>query len=163
MIKCPKCGFEQLSSGTCVDCGIIFSKYKEAQERKNEVETKADYSRPSVIQSEITPKESNKLNLEKIQIFSGGTTLVMMIIKKTFADADPFTYLILAPFFFSFVAAVSGFLGDGLWSWWRGGFNMKGVWEEGGWSMYEGRWRIPLSIFWVIASVSFAWMFFKLK
>jgi hypothetical protein len=35
-MKCPKCQFEQTSSDTCTQCGIIFSKYKEIQERKKE-------------------------------------------------------------------------------------------------------------------------------
>jgi hypothetical protein len=38
-MKCPKCQFEQTSSDTCTQCGIIFSKYKEIQERKKEEAT----------------------------------------------------------------------------------------------------------------------------
>lgn len=34
---CPKCKFEQPASDACIHCGIIFSRYEEAQERKKEV------------------------------------------------------------------------------------------------------------------------------
>ncbi|MBC8283550.1 MAG: hypothetical protein H8E32_07025 [Nitrospinae bacterium] len=36
-MKCPNCRFEQPTSDACAHCGIIFSKYKKAQERKKEV------------------------------------------------------------------------------------------------------------------------------
>ena len=36
-MQCPKCKFEQPTSDTCTNCGIIFSRYKELQERKEEV------------------------------------------------------------------------------------------------------------------------------
>jgi hypothetical protein len=36
-MQCPKCKFEQPTSDTCTNCGIIFSRYKEAQERNKEV------------------------------------------------------------------------------------------------------------------------------
>jgi hypothetical protein len=36
-MQCPKCKFEQPTSDTCTNCGIIFSRYKEVQERKEEV------------------------------------------------------------------------------------------------------------------------------
>ncbi len=34
---CPKCKFEQPASDVCTHCGIIFSRYKKAKERKQEV------------------------------------------------------------------------------------------------------------------------------
>ena len=37
MMQCPKCKFEQPASDTCTNCGIIFSRYKEAEERKKEI------------------------------------------------------------------------------------------------------------------------------
>ncbi len=37
MMQCPKCKFEQAASETCTNCGIIFSRYKEAQERNKEI------------------------------------------------------------------------------------------------------------------------------
>ncbi len=37
MMQCPKCKFEQPASETCTHCGIIFSRYKEAQARKTTV------------------------------------------------------------------------------------------------------------------------------
>ncbi|ABA89484.1 serine protease, putative [Syntrophotalea carbinolica DSM 2380] len=36
MIKCPKCGFEQEDSDTCLACGIIFRKYTEHQKHLEE-------------------------------------------------------------------------------------------------------------------------------
>ena len=36
-MQCPKCKFEQPDSDTCTHCGIIFSRYKEVQERQKEV------------------------------------------------------------------------------------------------------------------------------
>ncbi|GJL79981.1 MAG: hypothetical protein NPINA01_29700 [Nitrospinaceae bacterium] len=33
-MKCPKCGHEQTSNPTCIQCGIVFSKYYEIQNRK---------------------------------------------------------------------------------------------------------------------------------
>lgn len=33
-MQCPKYKFEQPASDTCANCGIIFSRYKEVQERK---------------------------------------------------------------------------------------------------------------------------------
>jgi hypothetical protein len=36
MMQCPKCKLEQPTSDTCANCGIIFSRYKEVQERKQE-------------------------------------------------------------------------------------------------------------------------------
>ena len=35
-MQCPKYKFEQPVSDTCANCGIIFSRYKEVQERKKE-------------------------------------------------------------------------------------------------------------------------------
>jgi len=36
-MKCPKCGIEQSPSDNCINCGIVFSKYNEIQERKHKV------------------------------------------------------------------------------------------------------------------------------
>ena len=36
-MKCPKCGFEQNKSDSCIKCGIIFSKYKNRQKRIKEI------------------------------------------------------------------------------------------------------------------------------
>ena len=50
-MQCPKCKFEQPTSETCGNCGIIFSRYKEAQERNKE---DAKEFRPSPpVQNEI--------------------------------------------------------------------------------------------------------------
>ena len=34
--KCPKCGFRQDPSDSCIKCGIIFSKYKEILRKREE-------------------------------------------------------------------------------------------------------------------------------
>jgi hypothetical protein len=52
MMKCPKCQFEQQASDVCTNCGVIFSKYKKAQESRLEKETRTSRS-PS------TPKKDN--------------------------------------------------------------------------------------------------------
>jgi len=44
-MRCPKCQWEQTTSDTCTQCGIIFSKFKEIQERKKEAAN--NQSRPS--------------------------------------------------------------------------------------------------------------------
>lgn len=33
-MKCPKCGHEQNSDDSCLQCGIVFAKFREIQERK---------------------------------------------------------------------------------------------------------------------------------
>jgi hypothetical protein len=33
-MKCPKCGFSSAESDTCSNCGIVFLKYREVQDRK---------------------------------------------------------------------------------------------------------------------------------
>jgi hypothetical protein len=35
-MKCPKCGHEQISDDTCTQCGIVFTKFYEIQNRKTE-------------------------------------------------------------------------------------------------------------------------------
>lgn len=44
-MQCPKCKFEQPASGTCIHCGIIFSRFKEVRERKKIIPKE---SRPSL-------------------------------------------------------------------------------------------------------------------
>ena len=39
-MQCPKCGYSKVSGDTCEHCGIIFSKYQEAQERKKSQQSK---------------------------------------------------------------------------------------------------------------------------
>jgi hypothetical protein len=160
-MKCPACRFEQASSDTCIHCGVIFSKYKKAQERRKESENNTVHSNPSDSSSE-TGHKSTKLDLDKVQVLSGGAALVLVAIKSAFVGFDGFSLLILVPFYFSFVSAVSGFWGDGLWVWWRGGFNLKGSWEGAGWSKYEGRWRVLYISIFCLSSILFAGMYLKL-
>ena len=35
-IRCPKCGHEQSAARECEECGVIFARYKQVQERKQE-------------------------------------------------------------------------------------------------------------------------------
>ncbi len=35
-MQCPKCGHEQISNGTCIQCGIVFAKYDDIQKRGQE-------------------------------------------------------------------------------------------------------------------------------
>jgi hypothetical protein len=39
-MKCPKCGFDGNQGDTCNDCGIIFAKYQELQDRKKNTPVK---------------------------------------------------------------------------------------------------------------------------
>jgi hypothetical protein len=55
MMECPKCKFEQPLSDICIDCGIIFSKYKIAEERKRTTKSNTRYFRRSAM-----PEESNQ-------------------------------------------------------------------------------------------------------
>ncbi len=54
-MECPKCKFEQPPSDVCIDCGIIFSKHKIAEERKRTAKSNTRYFRRSAI-----PEESNQ-------------------------------------------------------------------------------------------------------
>jgi S1-C subfamily serine protease len=47
-IICPKCGYKNAPSDTCAKCGIVFSKYHEAQTtRKRQAEEKAKIEAPT--------------------------------------------------------------------------------------------------------------------
>ena len=41
-MRCPKCQHEQKNSSECAGCGLIFAKYRKAQERKKEEQAKQD-------------------------------------------------------------------------------------------------------------------------
>jgi len=56
-MKCPKCKFEQPPSDVCVDCGVIFSKFKETEERKKADKRNTRYFRPAAI-----PETSNQFD-----------------------------------------------------------------------------------------------------
>ncbi len=40
-MECPKCGFKEAEGDTCADCGIIFTKYIEVQNRKKKLSSKS--------------------------------------------------------------------------------------------------------------------------
>jgi hypothetical protein len=46
-MKCPKCGLEQTQNETCIQCGIVFTKYHEIQKRKAERQAQASNTTPS--------------------------------------------------------------------------------------------------------------------
>lgn len=46
-MKCPKCGHEQISDDTCLQCGIVFSKYCEVRERKAEKQPETSHTNTS--------------------------------------------------------------------------------------------------------------------
>ena len=52
-MKCSKCKFEQQASDVYTNCGVIFSKYEESQESRQEKDTRP--SKPS-----STPKKDSK-------------------------------------------------------------------------------------------------------
>ncbi len=54
-MKCPKCGFDGNQGDTCNDCGIIFAKYQELQDRKKNTPAKSEkYSISEVIPTKPT-------------------------------------------------------------------------------------------------------------
>jgi hypothetical protein len=86
-MKCPKCKFEQQSSGVCANCGVIFSKYKETQENRQEKDT-----RPS--RSPSTPKKDSSGDA---MFFAMGALFVLILFSRCifFLQFPPF----LDPFF----------------------------------------------------------------
>ena len=62
-MKCPECNSEQLASESCVDCGIIFSKYEELQERKKREKRDRNIPRPYT-KPEAADKASLNFNLD---------------------------------------------------------------------------------------------------
>jgi len=65
---CPKCKFEQPASESCTHCGIIFSRYKEAQERKKE------------IVKEILPSRAPQNNIGNNILFYSMCTIFLSVI-----------------------------------------------------------------------------------
>jgi predicted nucleic-acid-binding Zn-ribbon protein len=51
-MKCPKCGFNSAENDACSNCGIIFSKYKEIQDRKTNMSVKLKNHSVSEVPSE---------------------------------------------------------------------------------------------------------------
>ena len=52
-MKCPKCGYQQASGETCIECEIIFSRYCDHQERIKEAQSPAKENT-----AESTPEDS---------------------------------------------------------------------------------------------------------
>ncbi len=81
-MKCPKCKFEQPASDFCTNCGVIFSKYKEAQENRQEEET-----RP--FRSSSTPKKDSNGNA---MFFAMGAIFILVLFARSifFLQFPPF-------------------------------------------------------------------------
>ena len=75
-MKCPKCQFEQTSSDTCTQCGIIFSKYNEIQERKKE-ETKYQI-RPSG-NSTLSEREGGN----SVRLYVAGVLFISVLVARS--------------------------------------------------------------------------------
>ena len=50
-MKCPKCGFVQEESDTCIECGVIFRKFKQAEEKSQKYKQKALHYLGDVLES----------------------------------------------------------------------------------------------------------------
>jgi ribosomal protein L32 len=87
LMKCPRCGHEQNPGDTCLQCGIVFVKYQEIQERKADNRPQSlDESQPEVIPDE------NKLKAFLVKVFHPRlipwqpvTTLAMISLSAGFA------------------------------------------------------------------------------
>jgi hypothetical protein len=101
MMQCPKCKFEQPVSDTCAHCGIIFSRYKEAQERKKE------------IVKDIRPSPSLENNSSNDLLFY---SMCVIFISVLFARALFFMEfpVFLDPYFRLLVLGAMGWLGFGI-------------------------------------------------
>jgi hypothetical protein len=151
-MKCPECNSEQLASESCVDCGIIFSKYEELQERKKREKRDRNIPRPYT-KPEAADKASLNFNLDTLQGITLGIALLLVALKSIFVEFDAFSLLLLVPFYVCCVSAVSGFCGDALY--------IYNKWETR-FEPYEGRWRLAYIGFFSVFSLVFAWMYFKL-
>jgi hypothetical protein len=100
-MQCPKCKFEQTASDTCTNCGIIFSRYKEAKERKKEV---AKDIRPS------PPLQNNSSN--DLLFYS----MCVIFLSVLFARAIFFIEfpVFLDPYFRLLILGAMGWLGFGV-------------------------------------------------
>ncbi|MBT3922728.1 MAG: hypothetical protein HOF21_09155 [Nitrospina sp.] len=148
-MKCPKCGSEQIESESCVNCGVIFENYFRSQKKSSQNIPPPVVSAPESQGN----KGSVKMDLNSLHGIALGTVSVLGAIKAIFLELSLVSSMILIPFYFSFVPVVSAFWGDAFYMYWR--------WE-GKFIPYEGRWRTPLIIFFMISSIVFAVMFFKL-
>ncbi len=101
MMECPKCKFEQPSSDVCIDCGVIFAKYKIAQERKKtEIKDTRTY-RPSA--QPIRGSDNG------ITFYVVGVLFILILFLRSiyFLEFPPF----LDPFFRVLMLLVMGWLG----------------------------------------------------
>lgn len=70
-VTCPKCGRRQPRGKTCIDCGIVFAKYVEIQQRKTARQTGASPAAPTVAADsapgEQGPRQGLRAYLERHQ------------------------------------------------------------------------------------------------
>jgi hypothetical protein len=146
-MKCPKCGSEQIESKSCVNCGVIFENFYRSQKKS------ATKTPPVSSPKALSKQEVVKRDLNSIHGLAFGTVVILVAIKAIFVGFDIVSAMILVPFYFCYVSALTAFLGDAFYVYWR--------WE-GKFMPYEGRWRTPLVVFYIVFSIVFAGMYFKL-
>jgi hypothetical protein len=81
-MKCPKCKFEQQASDVCKNCGVIFSKYEEAQESRQEKDTRP--SKPS-----STPKKDSSGNA---MFFAMGALFVLVLFAQCIFSCNSISF-----------------------------------------------------------------------
>jgi hypothetical protein len=59
-MKCPKCGYQQETSSSCLGCGIVFAKYLEIQKRQKQKPAPAEESKSET--EVVDAKESDLFN-----------------------------------------------------------------------------------------------------
>ena len=107
-MKCPKCNFEQTDSESCIECGIVFSKYKSVQERKREADAKRRQSREHSFSKEPVD----------LKPYIAGSILIILLLARSLfflqfpAFLDPyFRFLMLVMMFWLGFKIVPRFAG----------------------------------------------------
>jgi hypothetical protein len=101
MMQCPKCKFEQHTSDTCINCGIIFSRYKEVTKRKKE----------TLKDNRTSPSPQNKTSNDLLFY-----SMCVIFISVLFARAQFFMEfpVFLDPYFRLLILGAMGWLGFGI-------------------------------------------------
>ena len=79
---CPKCGFEQQESASCVRCGVIIDKYEELRRKKEEKEHGVKVSTPVASKASMTVHSAPLAKLigligKKFKIISIGVAVIV--------------------------------------------------------------------------------------